>query len=508
LHVLVNGVNVSGTVTLPNTGAWTTYSTYTVSNITVSASGTVTVEIDCDTAGYDLLWIEFQPVNAPPLAPSGLVATAGNTTISLGWIASSGATGYSIRRGTASGGPYTAVGSTATIGYQDTGLTNGTAYYYVVAATNASGTGAVSAEITVMPQTNSLPPGWVSRDVGIARQWNGDAGDVGFAGSISLSGSTYSITASGNDIGGTADSFQYAYRGVSGDCTVIARVAGVQGSDGWTKAGLMVRETLQFDSANALAALTTQNGTYSSYRSATSGSSSGSASSGSAPYWLKLVRSGNTFAASRASNGSNWSQIGSTTIPMAANVFVGLALTAHNNLLISTSSFDNVSISCQLPPAPVSLTAVPGDLQVALQWSAVTGAGSYNLKRTTTNNGPYSVIATGLSGTNYLDAGLTNGTTYYYVVSAFNLNGEGTNSVEVTATPHAPPQLAVGVDSGGNQLVLSWPGWATNFKVWSTTNLAPPVLWSPVTNAVTPGDPLSVAMPLDGESGFIRLVAP
>ena len=336
LRVMVNSANVSGTLTLPNTGGWGTYSTYTVSNVTVSASGAATVEIRCVTAGYDLLWIEFQPTGAPPLPPGGLQATAGNGAVSLGWIASSGAAGYTIRRGMAAGGPYTVVGSTAATGFQDTGLTNGTMYSYVVVATNAYGTGAVSGECSAAPLSNSLPAGWVSRDVGMSRQWNGDAGEVGFAGSTSLSGSTHSLSGSGNDIWGTADSFQFAYRGVSGDCTVVARVASVQGNDGWTKAGLMIRETLQLDSANALAALTPQNGTYFSYRSATAGSSSGSSSSGSAPYWLKLVRSGNTLTGYRGPNPSNWTQLGTTTIPMAANVFVGMALTAHNNLLIST----------------------------------------------------------------------------------------------------------------------------------------------------------------------------
>jgi aryl-phospho-beta-D-glucosidase BglC (GH1 family) len=511
LQVLVNGANVSGTMTLPNTGAYTTYSTSTVSNVMVSASGAATLEIDCDTAGYDLLWIEFQPVGAPPLPPGGLQATAGNAAVSLGWIACSGATGYSVQRGLASGGPYTVIGSSASTGYEDTGLTNGTAYFYVVAATNASGMGAVSAECSAALQANSLLAGWVSGDVGISRMWNGDAGDVGFAGSTSASGGTYAVTGSGIDIWGTADSFQFAYRAVLGDSTIIARVASQQNSDPWAKAGLMIRETLQFDSANALAAVTPQNGTLFSYRSATSGSSSSSASSGAAPYWLKLVRTGNTFTGYRASNTNSWSQVGSATIPMAANVFVGLAVTAHNNLLTNTSTFDNLSVSCQLPAAPANVSATASNAQVTLQWSAVGSAGSYNLKRSIATNGPYAVIATGLPGTNYVDLGLTNGVAYYYVVSSFNLNGEGTNSFQVSATPQpaqAPPEMAVNLVPGGGQLVIAWPGWATNFSVWAATNLTPPALWLPVTNAVTPGDPLTVTLPVSNGNCFFRLAAP
>jgi hypothetical protein len=506
LRVLVNSANVSGTVTLPDTGGWGNYSTCTVSNITVSASGAATVEIQCAVAGYDLLWIEFQPLAAPPLAPGDLWATQGNSAVSLGWTASSAATGYSIKRGAISGGPYTMVGSTVANGFQDVGLTNGAAYYYVVAATNAYGAGNVSAECRAMPVSNSLPAGWVSCDVGISKQWNGDAGDVGFAGSAGQSGSTYTLSGSGIDIWGMADSFQYAYRSVSGDCTVTARVASVQGSDGWTKAGLMVRETLQFDSANALVALTPQNGTYFSYRSATSGNSSGSASSGSAPCWLKLVRSGNTFTGYRASNPNNWTPIGSTTIPMASNVFVGLALTAHNNLLMSTSVFDNVSVSCALPPAaPTGLNAIGGVGAVTLNWNATALAANYNVKRSAISGGSYNFLAATTS-TNFTDTTVALEIPYFYVVSALNGGGQSPDSAEAGATAHAAPQLAVNLVPGGGQIVLSWSGWATNFSLWTATNLTPPVLWAPVTNAVTPGDPLSVTVPAQQSVQFFRLL--
>ena len=508
LHVLVNGVNVSGTVTLPGTGSWGAYSTYSLSNVSVTASGTATVEVACDAAGYELLWIEFQPVNAAPLRPGGLVATPGNGAVSLGWTAASEAPGYIISRSTTSGGPYMVIGSTTATACQDFGLTNGTTCFYVVAATNANGTSAVSAEVSAMPQSNSLPAGWVSQDVGIRDLWNGDAGEVGFAGSAGLSGSTYSLSGSGTDIWGTADSFQYAYRAVMGDCTLIARVTSLQNTDPWAKAGVMIRETLQFDSANVLTAVTSQSGTLFSYRPTTSASSSSASSSGSAPYWIKLVRSGNTFTGYRSSNGGNWTQLSSTTVAMGPKVFVGLAVTAHNNLLTSTATFDNVSLAPQLPPPPTNLVAKAASLQVALQWSAVATPGTYDLKRSTTSNGPYSVIATGLTATNYLDAPLTNGVTYFYVVSSLNLNGEGTNSLPVSATPNAPPQLTVVPAPSHTHLTITWPGWATNYSLFSATNLAPPVFWFPVTNTVQPGDPLSVTVPVLPNDRFFRLVAP
>lgn len=88
----------------------------------------------------------------------------------------------------------------------------------------------------------------------------------------------------------------------------------------------------------------------------------------------------------------------------------------------------------QPPSAPTGLTASPGKKKVALSWSGATGAASYNVKRSTTNGGPYSVNATGVTGTAYTNTGLQTGRTYYYVVSAVNANGESPNSNQAGAT--------------------------------------------------------------------------
>jgi fibronectin type 3 domain-containing protein len=89
------------------------------------------------------------------------------------------------------------------------------------------------------------------------------------------------------------------------------------------------------------------------------------------------------------------------------------------------------------PLAPALLSAAPGNGQVALSWSASSDATSYNVKRATVSGGPYIVIASP-SSTSYIDFGLTNGTTYYYVVSAVNSAGESANSSQVSATPQPP----------------------------------------------------------------------
>ncbi len=88
-----------------------------------------------------------------------------------------------------------------------------------------------------------------------------------------------------------------------------------------------------------------------------------------------------------------------------------------------------------LPAAPQNVSAAAGNGQVDLSWAAVNGALSYTVKRGSEASGPYAVVAAGLTGTSYTDAGLTNNKTYYYTVTAINGAGEGTPSQPLAATP-------------------------------------------------------------------------
>ena len=87
----------------------------------------------------------------PPAAPANLQATAGNARVSLSWTASGGATSYHVKRSTTSGSSYMQIAAPAAASYSDTGLTNGTAYYYVVSALNAAGESANSTQATATP---------------------------------------------------------------------------------------------------------------------------------------------------------------------------------------------------------------------------------------------------------------------------------------------------------------------------------------------------------------------
>ena len=113
-----------------------------------------------------------------------------------------------------------------------------------------------------------------------------------------------------------------------------------------------------------------------------------------------------------------------------------------------------------LPAAPTGLTAAGGNAQVSLTWSAVSGADSYRVHRSTASGGPYANLASGLTSPRHVDSAASNGTTYFYVVSAVNTAGEGPYSVQASATPQAPalPPAPTGLKAtaGKKRVTLSW----------------------------------------------------
>jgi len=110
------------------------------------------------------------------------------------------------------------------------------------------------------------------------------------------------------------------------------------------------------------------------------------------------------------------------------------------------------------PAAPTGFTAAAANAQVNLTWTASSGATSYYLKRSTTSGAEIQIAA--LSATTYADNSVTNGTKYFYVVSAYNSYGQSANSAEASATPVAsrPPVAPTGLAAiaGNAQVALTW----------------------------------------------------
>jgi rhamnogalacturonan endolyase len=140
---------------------------------------------------------------------------------------------------------------------------------------------------------------------------------------------------------------------------------------------------------------------------------------------------------------------------------------------VATSSYvmyDYVNLELPTAGAPFNLTATAGDAQVTLVWTASPGATGYNVQRSTTDGGPYSLMASP-TATNYVDTTAGNGTNYYYVVSAINASGESADSAQVSARPVSavPPRINFSVSGG--QLQLSWPSTNTGWRLEAQTNL-------------------------------------
>lgn len=145
-------------------------------------------------------------------------------------------------------------------------------------------------------------------------------------------------------------------------------------------------------------------------------------------------------------------QYGSLTYQVVECESIGLANTEHYVLIVNNSTgglcVDAIDIETtgtikpynpnivSIISSPTNLTATTGELQVSLSWVSVTGATSYNIKRSTILGGPYTTIASSVIGTSYVDTAVANGTTYYYIVTAIDENGnESASSNEVSATP-------------------------------------------------------------------------
>ena len=184
------------------------------------------------------------------------------------------------------------------------------------ATTSSSGV-----HVVVNPPATGLPSPWLTKDVGAV-------GKTGSASYASGTG-TFSVTGAGADIWGAADAFRYVYQSLNGDGQIVARVATVQNTNAWVKAGVMIRTDLSAGSAQAMMMVTPGKGNNFQRRPTAGGASvSTTGAMVVAPYWVKLTRTGNTIThINRAMETRGRRSDGNDRVP--ANVLVGLAVSSH-----------------------------------------------------------------------------------------------------------------------------------------------------------------------------------
>jgi regulation of enolase protein 1 (concanavalin A-like superfamily) len=299
-------------------------------------------------------------------------------------------------------------------------LQPGTTYYWKIVSKTAA---LVTKEGPIWSFTTSgtgggggLPAPWSERDIGA----------VPFAGSAQYSSGTFTISGSGADIWGTADAFHYVYQPLSGDGSIEARVGSIQNVNAWSKAGVMIRESLDANSKHANMLVSAAKGEHLQWRAATGGTSSDAAGSLSVPpRWVRLDRSGDTFTGYESSDGASWTQVSQQTIAMAADVFVGIAVTSHSTSASTTAVVTSVTISgggggSTLPPpwTDADIGAVPI-------------AGSAGLA-----NGLFTITASGADIWGTADA-------FHFVYQP--LNGDGTITARVDSVQQADVWSKTGV---------------------------------------------------------------
>ncbi len=222
--------------------------------------------------------------------------------------------------------------------------------------------------VTSAAYTIALPTGWSDADIGTPPQ----------AGSAAWSGGTFTVNGCGSDIYGTSDQFNYCSYSATGDVTITARVASQANTSSWAKSGVMIRETTAANSSYVGIYVTPSNGIDMQYRNGTgTGAYDLARSSGkAAPYWVRLVRSTNTFTGNYSADGVTWTQLGSMTITMATNVTTGLAVCSHNTGALNTTTFDNVDVSPTFVGSDIGAPPIAGSTTFNNGTYTVNGCGS------------------------------------------------------------------------------------------------------------------------------------
>jgi regulation of enolase protein 1 (concanavalin A-like superfamily) len=209
------------------------------------------------------------------------------------------------------------------------------------------------------PPTDPVPP--PATEPGVAAELTRvSVGTPTPTGTLTHNSGSYRLSGAGADIWGTSDSFEFAHRSVSGDTSALVRVDGQTRTHGWAKAGLMMRSDTIVGSAHVSLVQTPDNGVSLQYRPVAGGLSQHISVSGvSTPTWLRLDRTGNTFTGYSSGDGTNWRSIGTITAAVAATALVGLAVTSHNDGVLSSADFSGFRLGPVSPSDPGPTTSSP-----------------------------------------------------------------------------------------------------------------------------------------------------
>jgi uncharacterized repeat protein (TIGR01451 family) len=321
----------------------------------------------------------------------------------------------------------------------------------------------------------AAPAPWQSTDVGTPMPGSTD---------YAPGSQSFYLDGSGADASGSTDQFHYTYQTLTGDGSIVARVRYQTAENPWVKAGVMIKSSPTAGSAFVSALVTPDvssntpnlngincvfpsnavgagcdaplpaatpsvgHGVLMQYNGGSKSVTSASAlaSFKSPNKWLKLQRAGNTFTASYSSDGTNWTQISSTSVSMGNSVTIGMFVTAKDVREYSTAAFDSVSLNGSGGPPPTndfSISASPSTVTVAPGSS-----GSTTISTAITSGASQSVVLSA--------SGLPGGATAGFSPASVNAGGSSTMTI-MTATTTPTGTYTVTVTGTGTSATHSTP---------------------------------------------------
>ncbi|MEJ2701943.1 MAG: hypothetical protein P8Z79_05825, partial [Sedimentisphaerales bacterium] len=240
-------------------------------------------------------------------------------------------------------------------------------------------------EVTPFPYDNSVEPfvSEITLDLDPAQDWTGGCGGGGIGsvaiaydgqaapGSITVdeAAGTTTVVGRGADIWGTSDEFQFAHTTLTGDGSMVVKVESLNATDPWTKAGIMIRESLDPGSAFAAVYATGENGVR--FQARTMADQDATSDSAVAtdeqialtpPVWLKIERTFPMISAYYSADGVTWTPMSwnPQVIPMTPlPIYIGLAVTSHSgDSTYAEAVFSNLSSTGGVASDPLTSTEI------------------------------------------------------------------------------------------------------------------------------------------------------
>lgn len=418
-------------------------------------------------------WAILPP--SAPAFPTCLTARwVSASLVDLAWTASAGAISYNVKRSITAGGPYTTIANVTTTNYSDISVTAGVPYYYVVSANTANGETLNSNEASTAMLHAYLRFDEASGTTASDATGNGRNGTLvngptwgsgKFGNAVYLDGSNDHVTLPTGVVNGLTD-FTISTWVYLNSASTWSRVfdfgTGTTNYMFLTPRHTNTSGTVRFAIRTPSVSERIINGT--------------SALPTGAWTHVAVTLSGSTgiLYVNGAEVGRNSSMtLTPNSLGATTQNYIGRSQYSDpylngrvDDFRIYAAALSAIEIARlyaeqvpTLPSAPTGLSAtVISASQIDLTWTGSLDAVSYNIKRSTTSGGPYITIASS-AGTSYSDTGLSESTTYYYVVSAVNGAGQSANSTQASATtlssaPAAPTNLVAA--AGDGSVTLNW----------------------------------------------------